>query len=103
MTDRPDKINLRLYNQLNQDDRIDAILADYVAYDPYTGAYLRSSRGRRKFGKPTRYYAVGYRITVRFTAYSDEEAVEKANRKLNAEYDKQINYKVEMCDQNGWL
>ena len=85
-----DAVKLLLYTQLEEDDRIDAILAQYDGYDPTNGAYLRSSSGRRKWGRPRKYYAKFLNITVRFTAYSDEEAVEKANKKLNAEYCKLI-------------
>ena len=52
-------------------------------FDPKTGAYLRSSNGRRKWGRPHKYYAKYKDFTVRFTAYSDEEACKKANDKLN--------------------
>ena len=80
--------NLRLYNQLDQEHRIYAMLGDYDAYDPQTGAYMRSSRGRRKFGRPKKYWAHALGITVRFTAENDEKAVEKANKMLNEAYAK---------------
>jgi hypothetical protein len=53
-----------------------------VAYDPDTGAYLRRSMGRRRSGRPARYYLklVYHELgeAIKLTARSDEEAVEKA-------------------------
>lgn len=82
-------IDLKLYNELDvkSDARWHMLIADYDGYDPTTGAYMRSSNGRRKPGRPKKYFACYLSITYRFTAHSDEEARDKANKMLNYEYE----------------
>lgn len=55
-------------------------LGGLVAIDPQTGAYMRSSNGRRKAGRPTKYAAwmPGDEV-IKTTAYSVQEAVDKVN------------------------
>jgi len=80
------KINLRdIYAFEDDDTRVAMFLNEYAAYDPQTGAYLMRSKGRRKSGRNRRYYARGCGNLVRFTAANDAEAIEKANKRLNAE------------------
>lgn len=74
---------LILSSNLDIDNRAKCILGSYVAFDPANKYYLRRSNGNRKAGRPARYYVhISNTITLRFTAYSDTEAVEKANKML---------------------
>ena len=79
-------VNIVPYNQLEISDRITACLMDVDGWDSATGAYMRASRGKRKHGRPKRYRARYGTIIVRFTAHDDNEAANKANKKLNAKY-----------------
>lgn len=78
------KINILPYTQLEVDDRWNCWIANLNGYDPTTGAYLRSSNGRRKLGRPKKYTASYLTFHVNFTANNDVEAAKKANEKLNA-------------------
>lgn len=80
---------LKLAAQMDEDARVKCILAKWVAVDENCGtitseskpAHLTKSRGRRKAGRPTKYwlYGTGQIYVPEITAYTDEEAVELAN------------------------
>ncbi len=83
---------LKLASDMDKDTRIVCMLNSWVAVDENCGELnrdsnplrLRKSNGRRKAGRPTKYYVLG---TGAFTApvieaYSDEEAVKEANERL---------------------
>jgi hypothetical protein len=68
-----------------------------LAYDPVTGARLHCSYGHRRSGRPTRYWVLLptcnfrlYETTIVYedasfglTAHSEEEAIAKANQRLD--------------------
>jgi len=71
-------------------ERIGMYLFGRIAQDPdKPECYLSLSAGRRKFGRPQRYYIIGHglRKTLSVTADSDAEAVVKANAKLQSALD----------------
>lgn len=64
-----------------------------IAQDPDTGASLHVGEGRRRAGRPRRYFIKVPRVLLpaglfdqeqigTVTAYYDEEAIEKANKRL---------------------
>lgn len=64
-----------------------------IAQDPDTGATLHMGNGRRRTGRPRRYFIKVPRVLLpaglfdqeqigTVTAYYDEDAIEKANRRL---------------------
>ncbi|HMF56739.1 MAG TPA: hypothetical protein VK619_10385 [Pyrinomonadaceae bacterium] len=59
-----------------------ALVNNFTAYDEETGTRLTRSSGRRKTGRPSRYYLASEEVSKVFTAHSDREAVEKANKLL---------------------
>ena len=65
----------------NLADQIMLDLQCKCAEDPETGAYLMRSNGRRKTGRPRNYWyhAPGMINSRKFTATSDQEAVDKIN------------------------
>lgn len=95
-------------NQFDTDIRIALLLSSICVYDAETGLYMRRSAGRRRAGRPARYYIGSMKVShfeseknvfpqpasmfwaTRFgdtyselphiQAHSDEEAAEKANR-----------------------
>jgi len=73
---------LKLARDLDFDTQIGMMIHFQVALCPETGAYLVGSYGRRKAGRPRRYWARLGEKLIGFTAHSDEEAVEKANQRL---------------------
>lgn len=61
----------------------------HVAYDPDTGLSIWRSKGRRRAGRPARYGIHGHTTSLYvprpcFTAYDDDEAIDKGNRWLAA-------------------
>ena len=61
------------------EDRMLQALADRVATDP-DGSYLTRSNGRRKAGRPTKYYLHRPgKMPQKIEAYTDEEAIEIVN------------------------
>jgi len=58
-------------------------LMNWDAYDPVSGAYLTSTLGHRKPGRPKKYAARHGNTLVRLTAWSLVEAIDKAHQKLN--------------------
>jgi hypothetical protein len=69
------------------------IFAAPVAEDPDTGCQLQVSDGRRRAGRPARYYLTAPRVLLpagyfeqthlgTLTAYSDDEALAKARARL---------------------
>lgn len=69
------------------------LFAGVVAVDDDTGCRLEVGAGRRRAGRPRRYYlraprvllpAGSYDLTqiATLTAYSDDEAIDKANKRL---------------------
>lgn len=69
-------------------ERIGMALFGRIAQDPDNpDCYLSLSAGRRKCGRPQRYYIIGHGKTLSVTAYSAAEAVERANAKLQAALD----------------
>lgn len=77
-----DTTGLICADQFDNDTRILLYLASLVAIDPQTGAYIRTSNGRRKAGRPAKYAAwMPNDQVVKVTAYSVQEAVDKINRK----------------------
>lgn len=78
-------MTLKLSNELDETNRIHCFLAGWVAYDPETRRYLYKSSGQRMAGRKVHYYLCQQMDTYRaalchFTAQSDAEAVEFANR-----------------------
>lgn len=73
---------LKLAKDFDGLTQIDLMLAMHIARCPDTGAYMGGSNGRRKAGRPRRYWARRGETLVRFTAHSDEEALAKANQRL---------------------
>jgi hypothetical protein len=74
---------LKLARELDPDNAIYCLISGWAAYDPETKARLHRSNGRRMAGRPARYLfydPIGG--PHRFTAHSDEEAVEKAKKIL---------------------
>ena len=73
--------------ELNRDDRVTCLLADWVTFDREADIRLLRSRGQRRYGRPARYWlrlpdcdrAKG------FTASTDDEAITKANAILAKE------------------
>lgn len=79
------------------DTRLGMFLSQHIAQDPDTGAYLTGSNGRRRSGRNRRYcvtvptcnleplpggQAYSESVYLKFTAESDEQAIEKANKRL---------------------
>ena len=65
------------------EERIDQVLAGRVCTAP-DGSYMTRSNGRRKAGRPMRYFvhrADGTSFTL--TADHDEQAVERANKRID--------------------
>jgi hypothetical protein len=103
---------LKLASDFDTDFRITLFISGYTAYDPETGIYMRRSYGRRRGGRPSRYFlgCLDYSALTRpeqlaawprpaspwkereeageslprVTAYTDAEAVGKVNRWLEA-------------------
>jgi len=84
---------LRLASEMDQHTRITCLIAGWVAIDENAGPpptwtenpiRLRRSNGRRMAGRPTKYYlhGLGGEYAVEIRAYTDAEAVEKANNYL---------------------
>lgn len=66
--------------ELDTDNRVNCLLCGWVALDPTTGAHLRRSAGRRKAGRPSKYYLSVPGAEVRIIlAHTDQEAINKAN------------------------
>ncbi len=65
------------------DDRVHCFLAGACAYDPERKIFLRRSAGRRRTGRSARYWLSAPAQAPVFTAASDAEAIEKANRILS--------------------
>ena len=65
-------------------EQIEMDLQCKCAEDPETGAYLTRSNGRRKAGRPRKYWYHQPQeiLPVKFTAYSDQEAVDMINREV---------------------
>lgn len=68
-----------------------------IAQDPDTGATLHVGSGRRRAGRPRRYFIKVPRVLLpaglfdqeqigTVTAYYDEDAIEKANKRLAKHY-----------------
>lgn len=80
---------IKLASQMDDDTRVKCFLAGWVAVDEDCGTLNRESRpirlvrsnGRRKAGRPTKYYLMGTGSinAPKIEAHSDEEAVEMAN------------------------
>jgi hypothetical protein len=67
-------------SKLDTDNRVNCYLAGWIALDPNTGAHLRRSAGRRKAGKPAKYYlSTPGNDALMILASSDQEAINKAN------------------------
>ena len=69
----------------DKNQRIDCIISGWCAYDPQTGANLRRSNGRAKYGQRSKYWLYWDNHELKmFKAYSDSEAVEKAVKHMQA-------------------
>lgn len=69
----------------NETTRVRMLLANWIAFDPASGAHLVRSGGRRRFGRPTRYWLVGLPgrdRAVRLAAFDDATAIEQARALL---------------------
>lgn len=65
--------------------RVHMFIAGWIAVDLASGAHLVRSGGRRRAGRPGRYWLLGLPgrdHAPRFTAYTDDEAIEKARALL---------------------
>ena len=65
-------------SELDIDNRVRCLLANWVAYDPHAGHYLRRSAGRVKMGRPMNYYICSERGEFKahlIKAYSNTQAV----------------------------
>ena len=74
---------LTLAAELDIDNRVTCLIYGWAAYDPETGAHIGRSSGRRKAGRPTKYWLVSkpfFCEPKRFTAFNDAEALEKARK-----------------------
>lgn len=84
---------MKLASQMDLDTRIKCFLCEWVAVDEQCGEltpesnpiHLRRSNGRRKSGRPTKYWLMGTGLinSPEILAYSDEEALEIANNILS--------------------
>lgn len=71
-------MSLTIAAKLSVDDQVLAFLRGWVAFDPETGNYLYKSNGRRKAGRPTKYYLhLVDGMPKTFTAISDIDALNK--------------------------
>lgn len=85
---------LKLASEMNDDTRIKCMLNSWVAVDENCGeltpashpAHLRRSQGRRKAGRPAKYYlqCVGTINAIVIEAYTDAEALKLANELFEA-------------------
>lgn len=58
-------------------------LLGYIAIDDQRrDRYIQASGGRRRAGRPARYYVRNGNAGFTVTAYTNEEAIEKANKRL---------------------
>lgn len=74
---------LVLASKLDTDNRIKCFIANRMALDPETGVYMYCSAGRRKAGRPAKYTVhISNDTALHVTAFSDQEAVDKANKML---------------------
>lgn len=83
---------LKLASEMDEDTRVKCLLSDWTAVDENCGTLDRDSKplrlirsnGRRKAGRPTKYWLMGTSFinAPTFYAYSDEQAVEQANETL---------------------
>jgi len=74
--------------ELGMDHLVTCFLHNLAAYNPETGDYLARSSGRSKIGRPARYILsnfkhVGNAVIIR--AYSEQEAIDKANKHLEGD------------------
>ena len=68
-----------------QDERIKCFIANRVCFADNDKAYIYRSFGRRRAGRKTRYLIhLSNGDSFCLTAENDEQAVEKANRRINA-------------------
>lgn len=79
---------LKLASQMDDNTRIKCAIAKWLAVDENCGVLnkdshpirLRKSNGRRKSGRPTKYYLHGITMNaIVIEAYNDDEALQKAN------------------------
>lgn len=92
MGEEPLTIELKLASEMGIDERVACLLAEWVAVDKNykttdekQPARLSRSNGRRKSGRPTKYYlqGIGQLNAVIIEAYSDDEALQEANARLS--------------------
>lgn len=76
-------VNIRIGKDLPETKRWDCIAWGWVGMDPESGAYLTRSNGRHKAGRKTTYFVTLDNLTIKIRAYSDNEAAQIANHKLN--------------------
>jgi hypothetical protein len=82
---------LKLANQMDNDKRVKCFLLGWIAVDEnYNGidshpVRLWKSNGRRKTGRPTKYYLSGLPNVINaivIEAHTDEQALNEANERL---------------------
>jgi hypothetical protein len=82
---------LKLASQMDNDTRVKCMLAGWMAVDENCGELKPDSRpiriwksnGRRKSGRPTKYYLCGITINaIVIEAYNDEAALVEANERI---------------------
>jgi hypothetical protein len=72
---------MKTREQMTVDERWTCIAFGWVSFDQPSGAYITRSSGRRRVGRPAKYffYKDG-KIAWKGTAYTEEEAVNKVNK-----------------------
>lgn len=75
---------LKLAKDLDEEKRVHCFLAGRIAQDPDDfNVYMFRSNGRRKSGRPAKYYLhTGLPNAILILASSDEEALELARKRL---------------------
>ena len=73
---------LKKLDQLPADQMLVAVIKEWDAWDKDNGWHLRGSKGRRKTGRPSKYYLSRddhQTLTIRITAFTIDEAIDEAN------------------------
>ena len=74
---------MKIRKQMTEDERWTCIARGWISYDKPTGQYITRSYGRRRSGRPAKYFFYrGDTLLCKVTASSEEEAVQKANEWL---------------------
>lgn len=69
-------------DDMDYDNRLTCWLRDWIAATPDLTGYLYRSAGRRIYGRPYKYILHTPNMVKRFSAYTDIEAFNKANKFL---------------------